>query len=241
MRKQEIKDLRVRTIQALKDLASIAPPNMIALTIMNLYNAELAKWRRKDAEIPCEIEHYVQFESREGRRDFLRKVIQLGYTVKRFILDYGYGDRALEEPDFTIAVSKVHAVDIESLEEIVFELSDSARPHGGTYISWAERYPKEVSAVSANFDGRDRHVNQHWVYFREEQQIEKFKEQIQLNGYWIEKVETLSGWQYKQVLYFSGTSLADGTNADAEQIKIAEISERFDGVYFWRLNGEENP
>ena len=78
-----------------------------------------------DTLAPRVVDHFVDFEQREARDVFARQVAALGFECS-----------LSDEEGYSIQASREDAVDLETIHEIVMQLSNIASEHGGEYDGW---------------------------------------------------------------------------------------------------------
>lgn len=81
-------------------------------------------------DIVREVSHWMYFESSDERERFLAAVLQRGF---RLVAQH---DGAEEERPFGLTVSRSHAVDLGTINDVVLELFDLASQYAGDYDGW---------------------------------------------------------------------------------------------------------
>ncbi len=81
-------------------------------------------------DIEREVTHWIYFQSPEDRDRYLKAAIQRGYKVVKQN-DDGKGERR-----FGLTLSRFHAVDFRTINDVVLELFDLAQKYAGDYDGW---------------------------------------------------------------------------------------------------------
>ncbi len=87
-------------------------------------------------DIEREVMHWIYFQSREDRARFLAAAIQRGYKV------VSQNDDGKDNWQFKLTVSKLHAVDVRTINDVVLGLFDLAGECAGDYDGWETRVEK---------------------------------------------------------------------------------------------------
>ena len=76
-----------------------------------------------------EVEHYAMFDTDSQKQRFLDAIVLKGFTFK--------DDLATQECAHGVALIKKHALDDESITEVVKELYESVKKEHGYYELWS--------------------------------------------------------------------------------------------------------
>ena len=82
-----------------------------------------------DLTVPREVEHYVSFDTKSQKERFVKEVETIGFTYK--------GDVDAKELEHAVAITKVHALDQDTLTRVIGELLEYIKKDHGYYELWS--------------------------------------------------------------------------------------------------------
>lgn len=83
-----------------------------------------------DLTEPRQIDHWVYFKNKQNRAEYAKYIVESGYEIQNESKVKGY------EFGYSIQFSRVDYVDLGSINEITWELSEKARELNGEYDGW---------------------------------------------------------------------------------------------------------
>ena len=87
-------------------------------------------------KIERDVCHWIYFQSREDRERFLAAAIEKGYKL------VAENDTDKEKRPFGLTVSRCHAANFDTINDVVLELYDLAGECGGDYDGWETKVEK---------------------------------------------------------------------------------------------------
>lgn len=79
---------------------------------------------------PRRVDHRVFFVEESARAAFARAITEAGFALVRMV------DAPGSDHPFVAIVSKVDAIELDHIHDVVMEVVDAAAPHGGHYDRW---------------------------------------------------------------------------------------------------------
>ena len=86
---------------------------------------------------PRPVDHYLNFKTSEDRQTFITEVLALDFEVAS---QPERGDES--EFPFALGLIRNHAVDVETVDDVTFELFELAQQHQGEYEGWGSKVVK---------------------------------------------------------------------------------------------------
>ena len=83
-----------------------------------------------DFAVEREVDHWAYFENSFDRQQFIEAVCERGFRVVDELND------TENEPSFGVQLTRVHAVDRNTIDAITLEIFDLAEEHSGRYDGW---------------------------------------------------------------------------------------------------------
>jgi regulator of RNase E activity RraB len=116
----------------------LCPTDRELQTILNRRVIDNLREHGDSLSVPREVDHHLDFPTREAREDFASEVEALGFTVT------GRGDPGDEGRDedgddkqaWSIHLTRTHSVEWDTVNVVVAELVERARVNGGAYDGW---------------------------------------------------------------------------------------------------------
>ena len=84
---------------------------------------------------PRAVDHFANFRSPEDRSEFVAAAVSAGYKV----IDEDFDEDPDSELPYGASLQRISPVDMETIDEITFELFDLAREHDGEYEGWGSQ------------------------------------------------------------------------------------------------------
>jgi regulator of RNase E activity RraB len=110
------------------------PSRRIYQTILNRRVLDSLAKHGDRHDIEREVTHWIYFQSPEERGRYLSNAVAKGYKVGRTVV--AQGDDAKGERRFGLTLSRCHAVDFGTINDMVLELFDLAEECAGDYDGW---------------------------------------------------------------------------------------------------------
>ncbi|MBS0204536.1 MAG: DUF695 domain-containing protein [Planctomycetes bacterium] len=85
--------------------------------------------------IPRAVDHFANFRSIEDRSVFVTAAVTAGYKV----IDEDFDEDPDCELPYGVSLQRISPVDMDTIDEITFELFDMAREHDGEYEGWGSQ------------------------------------------------------------------------------------------------------
>ena len=115
------------------------PSRRACQTIQNQHVLEALEKHGDHHDIEREVTHWLYFQSPEDRERCVQAAIDKGYKI------VGQKDVANEDRPFGLVLSRFHAVDFGTINDVVLELFDLAEVCAGGYDGWETSVEKGVT------------------------------------------------------------------------------------------------
>ncbi|MDD9265518.1 DUF695 domain-containing protein [Paenibacillus sp. GCM10023248] len=122
-------------------LNEMAPSALEEQWMRNAKIAYALKRRGDNLELVREVQHWMYFSDSKRMNEVKSKVGQLGYRVIASEMDT---ERVVEP--YVLQISKMHTLDVPTVNEITKELFELASEGGGTYDGWGTRLKLKLPA-----------------------------------------------------------------------------------------------